>query len=149
MQFQKENFLFQGEEYSMIQTDLIDLRSIAIRQAQQQFWIALQNKDRSAFEDLLAEDFVARSPWQPNQDRSAFIDTLTSFPAQVRSVGSDNLEVHVWREIAVVTGVQSAEVELPDGQVRANVIAISNVFQLQQDRWVLKLAHAVPLDSPQ
>ena len=119
---------------------------LAIRQVQQQFWTALQKKDRQAFEHLLADDFVSRSPGQTNQDRTAFIDTLTSFPAQVRSVGSDNLEVQVWGEIAVVTGVQSAQIELADGQVRANQIAITNVLQWQQGRWIMKLAHAVSLD---
>lgn len=130
----------------MTQIDPQENSHVAVREAQQQFWTALQNKDRQAFEHLLADDFVSRSPRQPNQGRTAFIDTLTSFPAQVRSIGSDNLEVHVWGEIAVVTGVQAAQVELADGQVRANVIAITNVFQLHQGRWVLKLAHAVSLE---
>src|SRR5262245_13184545 len=118
----------------------------AVRQVQEQFWAALKNKDRQAFEGLLADDFVSRSPGQPNQDRSAFIETLTGFPTQVRSVSSDTLEVHVWGEIAVVTGVQTAQLELANGQVRTNVIAITNVFQWQEDRWLMKLAHAVSLD---
>jgi ketosteroid isomerase-like protein len=119
---------------------------LAVRQVQEQFWVALKNKDRQAFERLLADDFVSRSPGQPNQDRSAFMDTLTDFPAQVRSVSSNNLEVHVWGEMAAVTGVQTAHLELADGQVQANVIAITNVFQWQEDRWLMKLAHAVSLD---
>ena len=117
-----------------------------VRQVQQQFWMALQGKDKQAFERLLADDFVSRSPGQPNQGRTAFTDTLTGFPAQVLSVGSDNLEVHVWGEIAVVTSVQTAQLELADGQVRTNKIAITNVFQQQQGHWVMKLAHAVSLD---
>lgn len=68
-------------------------------QAQGQFWAALQRKDRKALERLLADDFVGRSPGQSNQDRTAFIDTLTGFPIQVRSVGSDNLEVHVFGKL--------------------------------------------------
>lgn len=117
-----------------------------IYQAQQQFWAALQSRDRKAFEHLLAEDFIGRSPGQSNQDRTEFIDTLTSFLAQVRSVKSENLEVHVWGTIAVVTGVQLAQVQLADGQVNENKIAITNVFQQQDGRWLLKLAHAVSMD---
>jgi ketosteroid isomerase-like protein len=113
---------------------------------QEQFWAALQSKDRKAFEHLLAEDFMGRSPGQPNQDRTAFIDTLTGFPVQVRSVGSDNLEVHVLGTTAVVTGVQVAQLEWVDGQVKENRIAITNVFQHQDGRWLLKLAHAVSMD---
>ena len=117
-----------------------------IFQAQEQFWAALQSKDRKAFERLLADDFVARSPGQPNQNRTAFIDTLTGFPVQVRSVGSDNLEVHMFGTVAVVTGIQVAQLELANGQVKENKIAISNIFQEQEGRWRLKLAHAIPLD---
>jgi uncharacterized protein (TIGR02246 family) len=130
----------------MSQTNPNENASIVVRQVQQQFWTALQNKDRQAFERLLADDFVSRSPGQPNQGRTEFIDTLTGFPAQIRSVGSDNLEVHVWGEVAVVTGVQTAQLELANGQVRGNAIAITNVFQWQQGHWALKLAHAVSLD---
>ena len=113
---------------------------------QEQFWAALQNKDREAFERLLADDFIGRSPGQPNQDRAAFIDTLTSFPVQVRSVGSDNLEVHMFGTIAVVTGLQVAQLELPNEQMKQDRVAITNIFQQQDGRWLLKLAHAVSLD---
>ena len=114
--------------------------------AQEEFWAALRNRDRKAFEHLLADDFIGRSPGQPNQDRTAFIDTLTGFQVQVRSVGSDNLEVHVFGTVAAVTAVQVAQLELANGQVKENRIAITNVFQQQNGRWLLKLAHAVSLD---
>jgi ketosteroid isomerase-like protein len=115
-------------------------------ETQEQFWTALQRKDRKAFERLLADDFIGRSPDQPNQDRSAFIDTLTGFPVQVRSVGSDNLEVHVFGIVAVVTGIQVAQLNLANGQMKENRIAITNIFQQQDGHWLLKLAHAVSLD---
>ena len=116
-------------------------------EAQEQFWTALQRKDRKAFESLLADDFIGRSPSQPNQDRTAFIDTLTGFPIRVRSIGSDNLEVHVFGIVAVVTGIQVAQLELANGQMKENRIAITNIFQQQDGHWLLKLAHAVSLDE--
>ena len=114
--------------------------------AQEQFWAALQSKDRQALERLLAEDFIGRSPGQPNQDQTAFIHTLTSFPVQVRSVGSDNLEVHMFGIVAIVTGLQVAQLELANGEMKENRIAITNIFQQQEGRWLLKFAHAVPMD---
>jgi ketosteroid isomerase-like protein len=117
-----------------------------VYQAQRQFWAALQHKDRGAFERLLTDDFISRSPEQPNQDRTAFIDTLTSFPAQVVSIGSDDLEVHVSDSFAVVTGVQSAQLKFTDGHIRENRIAITNVFQQREGRWLLKFSYAVSLD---
>jgi ketosteroid isomerase-like protein len=119
---------------------------LAVQQAQHEFWSALKSKDKAAFERILAEDFVGRSPGQANQDRTAFIATLTGFPGQVRSVGSENLEIHIWGNIAVVSGVQSAQVELPSGQLKTDRIAITIIFQEQQGHWVMKFAHAISLD---
>ena len=133
-------------EYTMTQMHSDENTKLAISQAQEQFWAALQSKDRQAFERLLADDFIGRSPGQPNQDLTAFIDTLTRFPVQVRSVGSNNLEVNVFGTIAVVTGVQVAQLELANGQVKENRIAITNIFQQQDGHWLMKLAHAVSLD---
>lgn len=129
----------------MTQTTVNNPR-LAVHQAQQEFWVTLKSKDREAFERILAEDFVGRSPEQANQDRTAFIATLTGFPGQVRSVGSENLEIHIWGNIAVVSGVQSAQLDLANGQLKTNRIAITNIFQEQQGRWVMKFAHAVSLD---
>ena len=130
----------------MTQTPFNENIQQEIFHAQEQFWTALQGKDRKAFKRLLADDFIGRSPGQPNQDRTAFIDTLTGFPVQVRSVGSNNLEVHVFGIVAVVTGIQVAQLELANGQMKENWIAITNIFQQQDGHWLLKLAHAVSLD---
>lgn len=130
----------------MIETTSNEDIQRTVLQAQQQFWSALKNKDRQAFERLLADDFIARSPGQPNQNRSEFIDTLVGFPARVQSIGSDNLEVHMWGEIAVITGVQSAQIEFADGQIKENRIAITNIFHGQQGHWILKFTHAISLD---
>jgi hypothetical protein len=119
---------------------------LAAQQAQHEFWAALKSKDKVAFERLLAEDFVGRSPGQANQDRTAFIATLTGFPGQVRLVGSENLDIHIWGNIAVVSGVQSAQLELPNGQLKTDRIAITNIFEEQEGQWVMKFAHAVSLD---
>ena len=114
-------------------------------EAQSQFWAALEEKDAAGFERVLADDFVARSPGRPDQDRAAFVRTLTRFPAEVLAVGSENLAIHLLDNVAVVSGVQAAEVCLASGQVVANSIAITNIYQQQDGRWRMKLAHAVQL----
>jgi hypothetical protein len=43
----------------------------AVLQAQRHFWAALQRKDAQLFEQILANDFVSRSPGRPNQTRAA------------------------------------------------------------------------------
>ena len=112
---------------------------------QQGFWAALKAKDSTRFEGILAEGFISRSPYQPAQGRTEFIRTLTSFPAEVLSVNADDLEVHLFGDIAVLTGVQVTEIRLPNGNNVTNKIAITNIFQKTGDKWLMVLAHPVEL----
>jgi ketosteroid isomerase-like protein len=116
-----------------------------IRRAQQQFWEALQNKDRARFEQVVAEEFVGRSPGQPNEDRAAFIHTLASFPARVLSVDVDGLEIHRFGEVAILTGVQVAQLQLPNGARAASRVMLTNVFRQSADGWRMVFSHAADL----
>jgi ketosteroid isomerase-like protein len=117
----------------------------AVLEAQRQFWAALKRKDTQLFEQVLAEDFISRSPAQPNQARAAFIATLISFPAAVLSVDSTDLEIHVFGDLAVLTGVQLAQLQLPIGNLALNRVMVTNIFRKQQERWSMVLTHAVEL----
>ena len=117
----------------------------AALEVQSQFWKALQDKDQSAFERLLADDFIARFPEQANQTRAAFISTLIDFPGKVLTIGSADLEVHLFGDMAVVTGVQLAQVQLLNGQIISDRLAITNILQKHRSQWLLKLSHAVEL----
>ena len=109
--------------------------------------MALRTKDREAWSEVLAEDFLARSPGEPDRDKGAFIGVITSFPAEVISIGSDNIDVRVWGDIAVLTCTQDAQIQMPGDRVRLNRIALTNVFREDEDgRWQLHLTHAVGLD---
>jgi hypothetical protein len=132
----------------MAASEADDPAAQAVRAAQQAFWDALQNKDRAAFEQVLADDFVARAPGEPDQDRTAFIDTLVGFPFQVRSIGAETLAVQVLGDSAVVMGVQAAEVVDAAGRVRLDRLGISNVYVWRGERWVLKLARTTPVKTP-
>lgn len=79
---------------SLNQIISVDSVKQAVLQTQNQFWAASKDKNSQAFEQILAEELVSRSARRPTQNRVEFNDTLTSFPAKVLSVGSDNLEVH-------------------------------------------------------
>ncbi len=113
--------------------------------AQERFWESLRRRDRAGFERALAPDFVCRSPGEADQTRAAFIDVLLRFPGVVQRVTADNLGVHFIGDAAIVSGVQQAELELPDGSTMTDRVAITNVFVPAGDEWVLLLAHAVQL----
>lgn len=114
-------------------------------EAQEQFWAALKTKDAWAFERVLADHFVSRSPGAANQGRGEFIQTLIAFPATVLAVHCEDLEVHHFSDVAVLTGVQVADIHLPDGKSGENRIAITNIFQQIFGQWKMVLAHAVEL----
>jgi ketosteroid isomerase-like protein len=116
-----------------------------VLRVQQKFWEGLQNKDASILNEIIAEDFVLRTPNEPNQNKTEFIESLLRAPIRVHSIGSDDLQAHIFASVAVITGVQSAQIELPDARVIADRIAITNVLQQRDGRWLIKLAHPVQL----
>lgn len=118
-----------------------------VQRAQQEVWMALRTKDPEAWSEVLADDFVSRSPGEPDRDKASFIGVITSFPAEVISIGSDNIDVRVWSDVAVLTCTQDAQLQMPGQRVRLNRIALTNVFRESEDgRWMLHLTHAVGLD---
>jgi ketosteroid isomerase-like protein len=128
-------------------SDRSDIVQQAVLEVQRQFWTALKRKDAQLFEQVLADDFISRSPGQPNQARAAFITTLTSFPASVLAVDSDNLEIHVFGDLAVLSGVQLAQLQLPNGSTVTNRMMITNIFRKHQESWSMVFTHAVELPS--
>ena len=118
-----------------------------VLQAQQRFWAALKNKDPQLFEQVLADEFVSRSPGEPNETRAAFVTTLTTFPASVRAIGADDLEIDIFGKIAVLTCVQVARLRLPNGAEATNRVMLTNVFRQQGHQWRLVLSHNVELPA--
>jgi ketosteroid isomerase-like protein len=118
-----------------------------VLRVQHTFWEALKAKDAALFESVLAEGFVSRSPDQADQDRATFIHTLTSFPIQVADVGSDNLQVHVFGDAGVISGVQAARLQMPGGSSVIQRIAITNVLRRVDGAWKIVFSHAVELNN--
>jgi uncharacterized protein (TIGR02246 family) len=106
------------------------------------FWQALRTKDAALFATIIATDFVGRSPGEADQSREAFIATLTAFPVRVAEIGGEGIAVHVFGEMAVLTGVQVARLELPDGTARASRVMLSIVFCRRDRHWLMVLSHS-------
>jgi ketosteroid isomerase-like protein len=109
---------------------------------QEQFWKALKTKDASLLATILAPTFVGRSPGEPDQTGEEFITTLTTFPVSISEIAGDAIEVHVFGEVAVLTGVQVARLELPDGEARSSRVMLSNVFRQEDLGWRMVLCHS-------
>ena len=119
----------------------------AVLQCQQDFWHALQHKDTQLLLKLLADDFVCRSPGEPDQTRAAFIQAITAMPIEVLGVAAEQVAVHCFDTVAVLTGTQVAQLQLPDGGVIHERLALTNIFRQTFDQWQMVLAHPVTLSN--
>jgi ketosteroid isomerase-like protein len=116
-----------------------------ILQIQEQFWRALKTKDASLFAAVLDHNFVARSPGEADQPREEFITTLTTFPLSIDEITGEDIKVHLFGTVAVLTGVQVAHLCLPDGAARRSRVMLSNVFRHQDQCWRLVLSYTFEL----
>ena len=121
--------------------------TLDVLQCQEQFWLALQQKDAERFAQVLAGDFVCRSPGEPDQLRAAFIAAITNMPLTVVSVAGEQIAIQLFDKLAVLTGTQVAQLLLPNGERLAERLALTNVFRQTAGRWQMVLAHPVALPS--
>ena len=129
----------------MTKDELSNQASQAVLECQRRFWLALQRKDTDLFLEVLAEDFICRSPEQEAQDRSTFIATLTSIPVTIVNISAEAIAIRVFGEVGVLTGIQIAHMRLPNEENIAERLALTNVFQRTDGLWQMILAHPVPL----
>ncbi len=117
----------------------------AILATQHQFWAALEMKSRTLFENVLAPDFVARSPGEPDRGRADFIKVMTSPQVTVSDLVEESFKTHIYGDLAVLTGVQVARVDMSNGVSRASRMMLTNVFRRHGDAWAMVLSHSVEL----
>jgi ketosteroid isomerase-like protein len=129
----------------MTKGEFADETTRAVLQCQDRFWLALQRQDPDLFTQVLAEDFVCSSPGQEDQDRADFIRTLTSIPLTVLNVTGEAIRIRIVRDVAVLTGIQIAQMHLPNGETISQRLALTNVFQRTASGWQMILAHPVSL----
>lgn len=106
---------------------------------------AFRARDRQALERILADDFRHVDASRTEVGRERFVETMVGAQWRIRSIGFERIEVHEIDELAVVTGIQTAEVEMPDGTVTASRGAFTDLFTRVDGRWRLRLAHSTEL----
>ena len=119
----------------------------SVLQTQKRFWSALQSQSAPDFEAILAENYRCVSPLQADQNRAEFIHTLVTMPLTVSSVTCDNMQVDVWGDVAVLTGVQIAHMHFKNGEGVVDRLAITNIFNRVGEDWLMVLSHAVSLPT--
>jgi ketosteroid isomerase-like protein len=111
---------------------------------EEQIFDAVKSRDAKALERVLTDEFIYRSPGQ-EVGKDNFLELCATFPYEIVSIRGEELKVNVYDSLAVVTGLQCAKTKGDGGKEEMSVVAFTDVFVKQKDKWMLSLAHAVDL----
>ncbi len=104
---------------------------------------AIARRDLPAIRDLLAEDFVHRTPGGTGADVEAFIRAIEQIPGEIVFVKLEQLEIDIAGHGALVSGIQHAQVRL-DGTLVDDRRAFVDWFVKDGDRWRFRAAVDLP-----
>lgn len=106
---------------------------------------AIEGRDRSALDRILAPEFVLQMPGSPDVGKGGFLDAVEAIPGRIEYVRGRDLRATLVAETGVVTGMQVAAVRLDGGAIVESRTAFADVFGRQGDGWQLVLAFSVDL----
>ena len=121
--------------------------SESILQLERDIMTAIKGKDAPALEPLLTDDFVYRTHFGAEANKSEFLKSIASFPVEILSIRGEELKVNIYGETAILTGVQIAEARPPEGIPEESAVAFTDVFVRREGRWLMALAYGVELPS--
>jgi ketosteroid isomerase-like protein len=110
-----------------------------IIEAAQQLADAISRKDTSAIAGILAPEFVYRTPGGSAVDAAGFMTAIGEMPGEIVFVRLHGIEVDLWHDGAVVTGVQHARVRV-DGKEVDDERPFLDWFVKHADHWRIRLA---------
>lgn len=118
----------------------------ALRAAEARIMTAIRVRDVVALERELAADFVYTNLGGEDQNRAAFLKSIAELPYRILALDGENLRFRRMGEVALLTGLQRALVELPEGGIVTGLGAFVDVFTQADGHWLL--SHAVSVDLP-
>ena len=108
---------------------------------------AIRSKNITALAPLLAEEFIYRTHFGAEAAKPDFLQSIATFPMEILSLEGDELNVNVYGETAILTGVQRAQARPPEGQPEVSVVAFTDVFVKTEGKWLMVLAYGVELPN--
>jgi ketosteroid isomerase-like protein len=112
---------------------------------------AIRERNTDKLDSILANDFVSISPRKRDLNRAQFLTEVKSSTSDFEWLGAEEMKIHLYGDVAVVTGLQNAKVRSEKTGVQSSDTTFTHVFRRRQGRWELVLAFggAVPAASPQ
>ena len=118
-----------------------------ILQVEREIMAAIKDKDSAVLGSFLADEFVYRTHFGAEADKAEFLKSIASFPMKILALRGEELNVDIFGETAVLTGVQIAEALPPEGEAEESAVAFADVFVRRDGRWLMVLAYGVELPS--
>ena len=106
---------------------------------------AIGRRDVTALAGWLAPGFVARSPGGSSSDAGTFLRAVEQIPGEILAVDLHQVEIDLFDDEALVTGLQHAQVRL-DGNLIDDRRAFVDYFARIAGEWRIRVA--VDLPSP-
>ncbi len=108
---------------------------------------AIKTKNPTALAAMVAEGFTYRTHFGAAATKQEFLQSIASFPMEIVSISGEELNVDLYGETAILTGVQHAEARAPEGEPEQSTVAFTDVFVRNDGRWLMAMAYAVELPS--
>lgn len=105
---------------------------------------ALRGRDRAGLDGLLAPEFVLVAERGARIGRAEFLEAALKIPGEILSLDAEYLDVRLYGEIGVLSGVQRARVRLEDGTEVEDRQVFTDVCVWRGGRWWVTFAHSVP-----
>ena len=111
---------------------------------------AIRERNTDRLDSILANDFVYVSPRRRDLNRVEFLNQVKSSASEFEWLGAEEMKIHMYGDVAVVTGVQNAQIRSEKGGPQSSDTTFTHVFRRRQGRWELVLAFGgdVPAASP-
>ena len=111
-----------------------------IAEAAQALATAIERRDEAAIRNLLAPDFLLRSPGKPAADLAAFIEGIRGIPAEIVFVRLEHVEIDIAGASALATGVQHARVRVDGETLDERRPFVDWFVRTPSGRWLLQVA---------
>jgi len=107
-------------------------------------WVkALVRRDGQVLDRIMADDFYFAYPME-GDDKTQFIDDVTSGNVRVEYLNRENVTVRIWENTAAVTAKDSVK-WFYNGREFSGHYKVVQVYARREDRWRLVLVQACPI----
>ena len=107
-------------------------------------WVkALVRRDGQVLDRIMADDFYFAYPME-GDDKTQFIDDVTSGNVRVEYLNRENVTVRIWENTAAVTAKDSVK-WFYNGREFSGHYKVVQVYARRDDRWRLVLVQACPI----